>query len=196
MKNQTELCSEWTWDRETVDPCKGQEKSRFVKTRFRTQNCSACAKCKGYHEKTFNHSALILYDVKTNNRTVAESACKELNSELYTGYELVGIGNWNESLVVPTQDCGAFTAFWTGFILDWESQKASIPGKRVYISANCTTEIWGPLESNEREPNGQGHEDLLFLSQNGQFFDAPVGFCGIVVCDDWVLDEDRSVPCS
>ena len=190
MKNQANFCSEQTRDWETIDPCNGENGSRFIKAKLKTQNCSAGAKCEGYLEKTLNHSALILYDVKTNNRTVAESACKELNSELYTGYELVGIGNWNESLF-PTE---VFTAFWTGFLFDWDSKNASVPGKNIWFPIGCEATIWSASE-----PNGKnGEEELIFINRKGQLFDALANgdLSAIVVCDKWELDVNRSTPCN
>ena len=184
-------CSDWTkWTPDLVDPCRGVIKSQFVNRASQEKSCPPNANCEGYIRRVFNHSVEILYGIRTNNRTVADEECRKRERELYTGFEIVGKGNWSSDISLTNGPM----FFWTAFeFIDGNRSMAVTPKNEAWLSASCTTRVWG-----SNEPNGEHvSENRLFLTSENDFIDA--GFSGpeaTVACDYWDIDHSASTLCS
>ena len=191
LKPLTPICTNWTWTPEIVDPCNGIGDSRLIPIGIETRTCPNVATGDSELQRKYNHSVQFLYDIgKTSNRSVAEKECQNKNLHLFSGFELVGFGNW-DATVLPSKNC---TYFWTAFIMNWESFQAKVPEKHIWISLNCSAELWNENEVDQHNADGK-EKDLVFFDGTGKLFIASSGFEeAFVACDLWELIDSKTSP--
>ena len=78
--------------------------------------------------------------------------------------------------------------------MNWESFPAKVPEKHIWISFNCSAELWNENKVDQRNAYGK-ENDLVFFDGTGKLVIVSSGFEeAFVACDLWELIDSETSP--